>query len=615
MPTNWRVYGSDTIAAVLDKAELPGFWRRITVGPNECALVIRNGKIEEAITQERVSTSGALDRLAGLFGRASDVQVIFVDTTPFDLTFYLGDSVREEAAGGLLSSESSGYGSAGSAGLAETREAVYEALRSRSQSETDTSRVVIQALSIDSQPITAEVRLTVSVELEDADLLSGLLRDKAALATWDLAALIRDELLARVIVPKVARCRADELRGNSQLSSEINQTAEQELKTTFGLWGLTLGNFFINWGLTEQEEHEIREARARREEEATEFAHQRAVKDMERGVDIDRTRLGNLQELKVLEAQGKEELQEVYLAAELNRDNLVEGQRINVAKVDAQIQTLVLDVQRQDANLSLEVERARADQRLDAQRREAQARQEELEAERCRDISEMEQLVNLQSRMQNEKHLRELELHRLRIGEEFGRNKQANESQFAARRQQHEETMARMAVTERLVAQGLQTGAVDAQTMRTMLEQSTEQEYAHTTDAMVESRSQAQAARYNVEGIHEEQERERAHQAEITRIASDMMEASKQPPAGQAAPLATPPQQPPPPAGPTVNVTNVTATPQTTGLCPSCSNPTQPSWKACPRCGASLVTTLTCTNCGMETQHSWKNCPGCGTQL
>ena len=87
MATNWRVYGSETVAAVLDKAELPGFYREAIVGPNEAALVIRNGKLEEVVTEVRLGTSGFRDRLKGLIGRESDAQVIFVDTSPFDLTF------------------------------------------------------------------------------------------------------------------------------------------------------------------------------------------------------------------------------------------------------------------------------------------------------------------------------------------------------------------------------------------------------------------------------------------------------------------------------------------------------------------------------------------------
>ena len=149
MATNWRVYGADTIAAVLDKSELPSFWRRITVGPNEAALVIRNGKIEDVITESRVGTSGFRDRVAALFGKAADVQVVFVDTSPFELTFFLGEATRGEGSEASRSGDASSGGAAYSAGITETRDDVYNTLESRSHIQTDTASVVIQALTAD----------------------------------------------------------------------------------------------------------------------------------------------------------------------------------------------------------------------------------------------------------------------------------------------------------------------------------------------------------------------------------------------------------------------------------------------------------------------------------
>ena len=119
MAVNWRVYGPDTVAAVLDKGELPGFFRQALVGPNEAALVIRNGRIEEVVTETVVRTSGFRDRLAGLLGQVRDARVILVDTSPVELEFYMD-----------------------------------EALRGR----PGNSSVSIMALSADRQPITAHVR-------------------------------------------------------------------------------------------------------------------------------------------------------------------------------------------------------------------------------------------------------------------------------------------------------------------------------------------------------------------------------------------------------------------------------------------------------------------------
>ncbi len=171
-----------------------------------------------------------------------------------------------------------------------------------------------------------------------------------------VAAVIRDELLAKVLVPKIAQYRADELRGNAGLLAELGQVTSQELQPACGLWGLT-----------EQEQAEIEQARARREEQAINFVHQLEVREMERGLELERTRLANLQEIKVLEARGDQELEDVYLAAEIDRDQLLDGQRVDTSKVDAQVRSIELDLQRQEANLKLETERQQADLQLGIQ--------------------------------------------------------------------------------------------------------------------------------------------------------------------------------------------------------------------------------------------------------
>ena len=309
MAINWRVYGSDTVAAALDKVELPGFFRQAVVGPNEAALVIRNGRIEEVVTETVVRTSGFRDRLLGLLGRPRDSQVVFVDNSPFELEFYLGETSRRDPAGPPVS---------------------------------------IMALSADRQPVTAQVRMTLSVDIGDAELLTRLLRGKTAIAVWDVASLVQDELLAKVLIPRVAQHRADELRGNVVLLQQLANWAEQELSTAAELWGLSVERFFINWGVTEQELAEIYAARTKREVESEEFAHRRLVQEKERSLELERTRLANLQELRLLEARGESELKELYLAAEIERGRMLDGQRLDRARIDAEIRRVELDIKHEE---------------------------------------------------------------------------------------------------------------------------------------------------------------------------------------------------------------------------------------------------------------------------
>ena len=365
MATNWRVYGSETVAAVLDKAELPGFYRDAIVGPNEAALVIRNGRLEEVVTEVRLGASGFRDRLKGLIGRDSDVQVIFVDTSPFDLTFFLGESTRGEQGGFRQDQQSTVQRGSNITMGAERTGGASTAQGSSVQSQLDSASVAIEALTSDRQFVSAQIRLTFAIGIDDTESVARLLRGRTALAVADIAALIRDELISKVLVPMVARNRADELRGNTGLLSEISGATERELSTAAGLWGLTLHNFFLNWGVTDQERAEIEEARKRREEETAEFAHQRVIRERERGLDLERTRLNNLQELKVLDVRGGEELKEVYLNSEIDRAQLLDGQRVSVAGVDAQIRSIEMGIRREEADLQAEIDQRRKEMELE----------------------------------------------------------------------------------------------------------------------------------------------------------------------------------------------------------------------------------------------------------
>ena len=446
MAINWRVYGTDTVAAVLDKGELTGFFRQAVVRPNEAALVIRNGSIEEVVTEKVVRTSGFRDRLLGLLGQPRDAQVIFVDTSPFALEFCLGETSR------------GGFGE---------------------------PAVSIMALSADRQPVTAQVRMTLSVGIDDAELLTRLLRGKAAVAVWDVALLVQDELLAKVLIPRVGQHRADELRGNVALLQQLANWAEHEMSAAAELWGLKVERFFVNWGVTEQERVEIDSARKRRGAESVEFAHQRLIREKERSLELERSRLTNLQELRALEAQGGSDLKELYLAAEIERGRMVDGQRLDQAKIDAEIRRVELGVKHEEAGLQLEIDRHREVQALDLQRRSTQDRVDALKTQSDIDMGGLQNLVKIQDERREQKHLRELELRRLE-----------NDRQFAQRQQDLEVTRQRIQTQQDVLAQAIEAGTSNPSVLITFLEQATEQEYARTSDSKVQARVDAQGARY-----------------------------------------------------------------------------------------------------------------------
>jgi hypothetical protein len=359
MATNWRVYGKDTVACKLSKAELPGFFqKKITVGPQEAALIVKNGRVQETVTQTREVVSGFWEGLKSLFGIDTEVDVYVVDMNPLDLVIYLGKIVKKsESAEGLKGIGSGGAASqilnknenkpkvAGAVFYGWGEDSIYSGgIQAAMQEQRDVSELILLALSADKEVISAECRLKVSISLNDVTLLSNALKSRAALSTWDLTALIKDELLAKVLIPRIANIKSDELRGNRELLATLESDTVLELRRTFSTWGLLLENFVINWGLTQQDFLELDKKRQNREEDALKFTHQRQIADLQRNLEIDTNRLDNLRQIKIAEARGDEDLKAYYLVAEADRANIIDGKRLNIAKIDSQIAVLQLDV-------------------------------------------------------------------------------------------------------------------------------------------------------------------------------------------------------------------------------------------------------------------------------
>ena len=168
MATNWRVYGSETVAAVLDKAELPGFYREAIVGPTK-PLLHPQRKIGRSGHRSPPRNFRFPGPPKGLIGRESDAQVIFVDTSPFDLTFFLGESTRGEQGNFRQRQQSTAQrGSTFRWGPNKTGGA-YAAQGLSVQSQLDSRLGGHRSLTSDRQFVSAQIRLTFAIGIDDAE--------------------------------------------------------------------------------------------------------------------------------------------------------------------------------------------------------------------------------------------------------------------------------------------------------------------------------------------------------------------------------------------------------------------------------------------------------------
>ncbi|NLH72757.1 MAG: hypothetical protein GX456_06865 [Verrucomicrobia bacterium] len=600
------MYGKDTVACRLNRAEIPGFLRKqIAVGPGEAAVVIRNGKVEQVITEEHTKVSGFWDELKSwgwvqaLFGPEPDVEMVFVDLSPIEVVVYLGAQTRTQSGVTSATHVVSGH-------IQRTACA-------------DTADVVLLALSRDKEVITAECRARFNVQLAEATLFTGLLKGREAISTWDLAAMVRVQIIGPVLLPLIAQHDASEFRSSTSIRSQIESEGRTQLAPAFAAFGLRLVGFTVAWGITEAEVQEISRNRANREESALRFSHERALAEMQRAQEIERTRRTNLQEMRVAETRGDEELKNLLLAGEINRELLTAGKRVDLAKIDARLSEIELDLEKREWELDLEKRRQEEMLRLDIEDRKFKQWRDERIAAIEADDKEMWSMVKMQIEMATAKHERLMAERRQELDAEIRRGQADIDRDYQQRKLRLDEDLARIGMIERLVSEGLRAGATESSVLKTVIEQATEQSYATATDEKVRARSNAVAAEHNVQAYKEAEDRERQHQKEMTQLATQMMQGAKQAPATTVLSSA---QVPPSGQASTVNVVNVPGTaqaqtppppPAVGAACPGCGSSVQATWKNCPECGRALVSVQTRScECGQELLPSWKVCPLCG---
>ncbi len=535
MATEWRIYGKDTVARKLDKAELPGFFqKKVTIGHQEAALVVKNGRVVETVTQAKEVVVGFWERLKGAFGVDTEAEVYIVDTTPIDLLIYLGRTDKE----------------AGTAGFASVTppqikppagdRKYFESVELAAQAQRDVSNLTLLAVTADKEVVNAECRLRVSISTDDIGLITNALKGRSALSVWDLAALVKDELMARVLLPRVARLRAEELRGNRELLATLETDVRTELLKTLSIWGLKLESFVINWGITEEEAAAIMRKRQNREEEARIFAHGRRLADMQRDLELKQAEIDNLRQLKEAEARRDEAAKAILIAAEVDRHRILEGKRLNVARVDTEIAQLQLDIKRREQEINFEFERRRKELEADLDRRE------------------MEELTRQFEAVQRAK-----------------RERQKQEQDFMT-----QQMTIQTGSTERIMEQAIEKGVADPAALREMMRQQTLQRALDRDDAKVESLGKAEAAKYQMDTYKEAEDRERRHQSDMAEQAARMMEASKQ---GVPDTLVQ--------GGGVTPVVHVSAQADTSNIskCSKCGQPVRAGWRFCPACGEPVV--------------------------
>ncbi len=187
----------------------------LTVGPYQVAIVIRDGRVEDIFSQGKKKLP------------KGEVQTYVAATAPFNLTFWLKDP--------------------------------------SDPAESDDGIALDQpVLTSDNQPVTGRIDLTLSLIPNEAErILQVIGPNDDAITRTDVADAIKSELLAKVLALDIHNHTAADLRGNRGLFMGIYNSLQTELDSTISRFGLRLDNFFVNWGLTPEEQEHIKDQRHR----------------------------------------------------------------------------------------------------------------------------------------------------------------------------------------------------------------------------------------------------------------------------------------------------------------------------------------------------------------
>lgn len=220
---HWREDPEEELACMIERGELSTFWNSnidLVVGPGETLIWIKDGKIEDVVTQSRLNNIGGGFRnwLSTKVISGQDVKMLIVDNKPFKIQI---------------------------------------------GAEGNTSDNVKQA---------GTATLTLRLNHEQANRIAGVLKEKAIKVTRgffrkreviegyetkllrsDIEQMFAEEANAKVFGPTIRRFSAAEF-GSSEVGSRIESAAQIELRNTLDLWGMSLENVYVTWGSNQYQE-------------------------------------------------------------------------------------------------------------------------------------------------------------------------------------------------------------------------------------------------------------------------------------------------------------------------------------------------------------------------
>ena len=326
----WRENPDEELAKIFKRSELSTFWTTnisLIIEPGETLVWIRDGQIEETVTQTRLNNvaGGFRNWIASKNSGGKDIQMLIIDNKPFEIVI-----------------GADGY----------TKDDIEQ---------------------------TGVAKLTLRLNHEQANRLVGVLKEKAVKATkgffrkkevitgyetkltrTDIEQMMAAEARAKVFGPVIKNFESTDF-GSRQLVGKVETAAQIELRKTLELWGMSLENIYVEWNRNayqswkSEKAPSIWEEKARRESELTEAIHSEDISDVRS--DSSRERLKKDSELDREGRKKDSELESEIRARESDQDM---GELSQLMKMKEQINQQKIERNKSEADSGIELEKVKS---------------------------------------------------------------------------------------------------------------------------------------------------------------------------------------------------------------------------------------------------------------
>jgi len=206
------------VARMMGRSDVHGILQQdVIVNPGEACVFIKDGKIEDVMTQTRLKDVGGGfgNWLKSKFSVGEEISLLFIDTTPIDLQFPITATTKD---------------------YSEIKGACTVRIQITPENATKLINLMRRAPT-------------------RTDMVPGFLWDSVRtgqVLTKDvIQSRLNDELIAMVFTAQIAQYNAPEFRGNVEVLRNMENQAQVEMRKSLDMWGLALLRLFTVWGKTD----------------------------------------------------------------------------------------------------------------------------------------------------------------------------------------------------------------------------------------------------------------------------------------------------------------------------------------------------------------------------